>query len=38
VRLADDVGTAIRSPRAEYNHPPPYLAAVLAERRHRAAG
>lgn len=36
-RLADDVGAAIRSPRFEYTHPHPYLAAVLAERRRRAA-
>lgn len=37
-RLSDDVGAAIRSPRVEYTHPHPYLAAVLAERRRRAAG
>jgi uncharacterized RDD family membrane protein YckC len=37
-RLADDVGAAIRSPRVEVTHPHPYLAAVLAERRRRAAG
>ncbi|HEX7303605.1 RDD family protein [Lentzea sp.] len=37
VRLADDVGAAIRSPRAEYTHPHAYLAAVLAERRRRAS-
>ncbi|WP_229812528.1 RDD family protein [Lentzea flava] len=37
-RLADDVGAAVRSPRVEYTHPHPYLAAVLAERRRRAAG
>lgn len=36
-RLSDDVGTAIRSPRVEYTHPHPYLSAVLAERRRRAA-
>ncbi|WP_052685643.1 RDD family protein [Lentzea aerocolonigenes] len=36
-RLSDDVGAAIRSPRVEYTHPHPYLAAVLAERRRRAA-
>jgi uncharacterized RDD family membrane protein YckC len=35
-RLSDDVGAAIRSPRVEYTHPHPYLAAVLAERRRRA--
>ncbi len=38
VRLSDDVGAAVRSPRAEQVHPHPYLAAVLAERRRRAAG
>jgi uncharacterized RDD family membrane protein YckC len=38
MRLSDDVGAAIRSPRAGYTHPHPYLAAVLAERRRRAAG
>ncbi|MEU7475971.1 RDD family protein [Lentzea sp. NPDC042327] len=37
-RLADDVGAAVRSPRAEHVHPYPYLAAVLAERRGRASG
>jgi uncharacterized RDD family membrane protein YckC len=37
-RLSDDVGAAIRSPRVEYTHPHPYLAAVLAERRRRATG
>ncbi len=37
-RLADDVGNAVRSPRAEHVHPYPYLAAVLAERRNRASG
>lgn len=37
-RLSDDVGAAVRSPRVEYTHPHPYLAAVLAERRRRAAG
>ncbi|WP_245778134.1 RDD family protein [Lentzea xinjiangensis] len=37
-RLSDDVGAAIRAPRAEHTHPHPYLAAVLAERRRRAAG
>ena len=37
-RLADDVGAAIRSPRVEFTHPHPYLAAVLAERRRRSAG
>lgn len=37
-RLSDDVGAAIRSPRVEYTHPHPYLSAVLAERRRRAAG
>lgn len=37
-RLSEDVGVAIRSPRVEYTHPHPYLAAVLAERRRRAAG
>jgi len=36
-RLSDDVGTAIRSPRPEHTHPHPYLSAVLAERRRRAA-
>ncbi len=36
-RLADDVGAAIRAPRAEYTHPYQYLAAVLAERRNRAS-
>jgi uncharacterized RDD family membrane protein YckC len=36
-RLSNDVGAAIRSPRAEYTHPHPYLAAVLAERRRRAS-
>jgi uncharacterized RDD family membrane protein YckC len=36
-RLADDVGAAVRSPRVDYTHPHPYLAAVLAERRRRAA-
>ncbi|SDP08789.1 Uncharacterized membrane protein YckC, RDD family [Lentzea jiangxiensis] len=35
-RLADDVGTAVRSPRLEHTHPHPYLSAVLAERRRRA--
>ncbi|SDG11752.1 Uncharacterized membrane protein YckC, RDD family [Lentzea fradiae] len=38
VRLADDVGAAIRSPRAPQTDPHPYLAAVLAERRRRAGG
>ncbi|MFD5825677.1 RDD family protein [Lentzea sp. NPDC060358] len=37
VRLADDVGRAVRSPRVEYTHPQAYLAAVLAERRRRAS-
>ncbi|WP_434442575.1 RDD family protein [Lentzea sp. E54] len=37
-RLSDDVGAAIRSPRVEQTHPHPYLSAVLAERRRRAAG
>lgn len=37
-RLSNDVGAAIRSPRVDYTHPHPYLAAVLAERRRRAAG
>lgn len=36
-RLSDDVGAAIRSPRVDYTHPHPYLSAVLAERRRRAA-
>jgi uncharacterized RDD family membrane protein YckC len=36
-RLANDVGAAIRSPRHDYTHPHPYLAAVLAERRRRAS-
>ncbi|MCX2947618.1 RDD family protein [Lentzea sp. NEAU-D7] len=36
-RLSDDVGAAIRSPRVEQTHPHPYLSAVLAERRRRAA-
>ncbi|WP_394621033.1 RDD family protein [Lentzea sp. JNUCC 0626] len=35
-RLANDVGTAIHSPRVEHTHPHPYLSAVLAERRRRA--
>jgi hypothetical protein len=37
-RLANDVGAAIGSPRVLSTHPHPYLAAVLAERRRRAAG
>ncbi|MET9230661.1 RDD family protein [Lentzea sp. NPDC003310] len=37
-RLSHDVGVAIRSPRVENTHPHPYLSAVLAERRRRAAG
>ena len=36
-RLSNDVGAAVRSPRVEHTHPHPYLAAVLAERRRRAA-
>lgn len=37
-RLSDEVGAAIRAPRGPHTHPHPYLAAVLAERRRRAAG
>ncbi|MGI5501107.1 RDD family protein [Lentzea sp. CA-135723] len=36
-KLAEDVGAAIRSPRGVYTDPHPYLSAVLAERRRRAA-
>ena len=33
--IADDLGAALRSPRAQHIHPYAYIAAVLAERRNR---